>query len=75
MTGRRLTSVFVRCAARPAWWSTASATLLSRPENTVPSIAKLLGVSRATIYRYVRTPIGHPAAEQPTVRAELEPGI
>jgi transposase-like protein len=27
--------------------------LLTRPENTVVSIAKLLGVSRNTIYKYV----------------------
>jgi transposase-like protein len=27
--------------------------LLSRPKNTVSSIAKLLGVSRNTIYKYV----------------------
>ncbi|MFK0022741.1 helix-turn-helix domain-containing protein [Streptomyces sp. NPDC090798] len=27
--------------------------LLTRPENTVTSIAKLLGVSRNTIYNYV----------------------
>ena len=27
--------------------------LLTRPENTVSSIAKLLGVSRSTIYKYV----------------------
>lgn len=27
--------------------------LLNRPENTVTSIAKLLGVSRTTLYKYV----------------------
>ncbi|WP_214323039.1 helix-turn-helix domain-containing protein [Nonomuraea sediminis] len=27
--------------------------MLTRPENTVSSIARLLGVSRSTIYRYV----------------------
>jgi predicted transcriptional regulator len=27
--------------------------LLTRPDNTVSSIARLLGVSRATIYKYV----------------------
>lgn len=27
--------------------------LLIRPDNTVSSIARLLGVSRATIYKYV----------------------
>jgi DNA invertase Pin-like site-specific DNA recombinase len=27
--------------------------LLTRPDNTVSSIARLLGVSRATVYRYV----------------------
>ncbi|WP_229324381.1 helix-turn-helix domain-containing protein [Streptomyces sp. UNOC14_S4] len=26
---------------------------LTRPENTVPSIARLLGVSRNTVYKYV----------------------
>jgi hypothetical protein len=28
--------------------------LLTRPDNTVSSIARLLGVSHATIYKYVR---------------------
>ncbi len=33
--------------------------LLTRPDNTVSSIARLLGVSRATIYKYVpRSPPG-----------------
>ena len=27
--------------------------LLARPDNTVSSIARLLGVSRATVYKYV----------------------
>jgi DNA invertase Pin-like site-specific DNA recombinase len=27
--------------------------LLTRPDNTVSSIARLLGVSRATVYKYV----------------------
>ena len=34
--------------ADPARWD-----LLTRPDNTVPSIARLLGVSRATIDKYV----------------------
>jgi DNA invertase Pin-like site-specific DNA recombinase len=38
--------------------------LLARPENTVSSIARLLGVSRATIYKYV--PNSPRAACQPT---------
>ncbi|MEQ4726217.1 recombinase family protein [Nonomuraea sp. B19D2] len=44
--------------------------LLTRPENTVSSIARLLGVSRSTIYKYVpeltttpRPAIGRSAAE------------
>ncbi|MET7466228.1 recombinase family protein [Nonomuraea sp. NPDC005501] len=48
--------------------------LLTRPENTVSSIARLLGVSRSTIYKYVPDlTTGRPAIEQPT-RAELEAG-
>jgi hypothetical protein len=34
--------------------------LLTRPDNTVSSVARLLGVSRATIYKYV--PKSPPAA-------------
>ncbi|MEV4108302.1 helix-turn-helix domain-containing protein [Nonomuraea sp. NPDC049695] len=30
--------------------------LLTRPENSVSSIARLLGVSRSTIYKYVPEP-------------------
>ncbi|MFI7708788.1 recombinase family protein [Nonomuraea sp. NPDC049480] len=44
--------------------------LLARPENTVSSIARLLGVSRSTIYKYVpeltttaRPAIGQSAAD------------
>ncbi|WP_127933059.1 helix-turn-helix domain-containing protein [Nonomuraea polychroma] len=48
-----------------SWW----------PENTVSSIARLLGVSRSTIYKYVPgLTTGRPAIEQPTARAELETG-
>ena len=38
--------------------------LLTRPDNTVSSIARVLGVSRATIYKYVPevTTGGVPAA-------------
>ena len=37
--------------------------LLNRPDNTVSSIARLLGVSRATIYKYVpEVTTGHQAA-------------
>nr|WP_312882636.1 recombinase family protein [Streptosporangium album] len=46
--------------------------LLTRPENTVSSIARLLGVSRSTIYKYVpELATGRPAVEQSTARAEL----
>ncbi|GAA5063917.1 DNA invertase Pin-like site-specific DNA recombinase [Thermocatellispora tengchongensis] len=49
--------------------------LLTRPENTVSSIARLLGVSRSTIYKYVpELATGHFAVEQPARRAELEAG-
>lgn len=33
--------------------------LLTRPANTVTSIAKLLGVSRNTIYNWSPCPMGH----------------
>jgi DNA invertase Pin-like site-specific DNA recombinase len=54
--------------------------LLARPENTVSSIARLLGVSRSTIYKYVPeigavghvTPAGLPAA--PRTRHQSRPG-
>ena len=36
--------------------------LLTRPDNTVSSIARLLGVSRATIYKYVPEVTTGPAA-------------
>ena len=36
--------------------------LLTRPDNTVSSIARLLGVSRATIYKYVPEVTGRVAA-------------
>jgi len=40
--------------------------LLTRPDNTVSTIARLLGVSRATIYKYVpELPAGRPAAALP----------
>ncbi|MEV5892413.1 helix-turn-helix domain-containing protein [Nonomuraea fuscirosea] len=52
--------------------------MLTHPGNTVSSIARLLGVSRSTIYKYVpeltadsrsalsaSTPAALPAAEQP----------
>ena len=40
--------------------------LLTRPDNTVSSIARLLGVSRATIYKYVpEVTAGRPAAALP----------
>ena len=42
--------------------------LLTRPDNTVSSIARLLGVSRATVYKYVPglPARGQPAAAQPS---------
>jgi transposase-like protein len=44
--------------------------LLTRPDNTVSSIARLLGVSRATIYKYVpEVTAGRPAAALPRGRA------
>jgi DNA invertase Pin-like site-specific DNA recombinase len=42
-------------------------TLLTQPENTVSSIAKLLGVSRSTIYKYVPE-----LTKQPTLPLEAE---
>jgi predicted DNA-binding transcriptional regulator AlpA len=49
--------------------------LLTRPENTVSPIARLLGVSRSTIYKYVSDlTTNRPAVEPPTARAELEAG-
>lgn len=42
--------------------------LLSRPENSVTSIAKLLGISRATIYKYVPE-----LTKQPTLPIKAEP--
>ena len=42
--------------------------LLTRPDNTVSSIARLLGVSRATIYKYV------PDVTTGRVVAALPPG-
>lgn len=48
--------------------------LLTRPDNTVSSIARLLGVSRSTIYTYVPELATGRAVEQPTARGELEAG-
>jgi predicted transcriptional regulator len=46
--------------------------LLTRPENTVTSIAKLLGVSRNTIYNYVpELKGGRLALAEATSAAEL----
>lgn len=41
--------------------------LLTRAENIVSSIARLLGVSRSTIYKYVPERATGRAVEQPTV--------
>jgi transposase-like protein len=52
--------------------------LLTQPDATIASIARLLGVSRATIYKYVpelktgRRPQLEPDA--PTARVELPTG-
>ena len=50
--------------------------LLTRPDNSVSSIARLLGVSRATIYKYVpELASGHrPATALPVSRVPLEHG-
>jgi DNA invertase Pin-like site-specific DNA recombinase len=49
--------------------------LLARPDNTVSSIARLLGVSRATIYKYVpEIASGRRSAILPGPRASLENG-
>ncbi|MFI6541197.1 helix-turn-helix domain-containing protein [Nonomuraea sp. NPDC050547] len=48
--------------------------LLTRPENTISSIARPLGVSRSTIYKYVPELATGRAVEQPTAPAELEAG-
>ena len=45
--------------------------LLTRPDNTVSSIARLLGVSRATIYKYVPELPARPASCGPAPRAEV----
>ena len=45
--------------------------LLTRPDNTVSSIARLLGVSRATIYKYVpEVTTGRKAAALPPVQED-----
>ena len=69
-TGRRPRP---RRAPRPAPAMTAeqirhARDLLTRPDNTVSSIARLLGVSRATIYKYV------PEVTTGRVAAALPPG-
>jgi hypothetical protein len=47
--------------------------LLTRPDNTVSSIARLLGVSRATIYKYVpEVASEHNPPTLPTPRTPLE---
>ena len=51
--------------------------LLTRPDNTVSSIARLLGVSRATVYKYVPELAGggRPVIEAPSAHAEIEAGL
>jgi DNA invertase Pin-like site-specific DNA recombinase len=50
--------------------------LLSQPDETVSSIARLLGVSRSTICKYVPelTGAGRPAIQAPAARPEIEAG-
>ncbi|MFC5833136.1 recombinase family protein [Nonomuraea insulae] len=49
--------------------------LLTQPDATVSSIARLLNVSRSTIYKYVpELATGRPVVEQPAAQAELETG-
>jgi transposase-like protein len=49
--------------------------MLTQPDATISSIARLLGVSRSTIYKYLPElkPDGPVALEIPTARTELEP--
>ncbi|MEV6156848.1 helix-turn-helix domain-containing protein [Nonomuraea sp. NPDC052129] len=48
--------------------------MLTQPDATVSSIARLLGVSRSTIYKYLPElrPDGPKAIEIPLARVELE---
>ncbi len=49
--------------------------LLTQPDATIASIARLFGVSRSTIYKYIpelKTGSDHQAIEVPTTRPELE---
>jgi transposase-like protein len=57
---------------RLPWWGRPS----SQPDETVSSIARLLGVSRSTIYKYVpELTGGSPLAIQArATRAEIEAG-
>jgi hypothetical protein len=49
--------------------------LLTRPENTIASIARLLGVSRATIHaQAARLPLHHPHLARPTRLPEVGAG-
>jgi predicted DNA-binding transcriptional regulator AlpA len=43
-------------------------TLLAEPEHSVPSIAKLLGLSRSTIYKYLRESKGEAVTALPPAR-------
>ena len=51
--------------------------LLTRPENTVSSIARLLGVSRVTIYEHVpELPTGHrPLSVEPRCAPVVVAGL
>ncbi|WP_405148150.1 recombinase family protein [Sphaerisporangium sp. NBC_01403] len=49
--------------------------LLTQPDATIVSIARLFGVSRSTIYKYIpelKTGSDHQAIEVPTARPELQ---
>lgn len=51
--------------------------LLAQPDATIASIARLLGVSRSTIYKYVpelKTGGDRQTIDAPAARAELEAG-
>jgi transposase-like protein len=50
--------------------------LLAQPDATIASIARLLGVSRSTIYKYVpelKTGIDGQAIDAPATPPQLEP--
>ncbi|NBF00583.1 HTH domain-containing protein [Nonomuraea sp. KC401] len=61
--------------AGTGWSFRRRSALLTQPNATVSSIARLLNVSRSTIYKYVpELATGRPAVEQSAARVELETG-